>query len=473
MILFSLIALACSPSAPPTDTSTPTDTHDTSGVETGIAPVDTAPETLSSSISASQLSFDSWQTRNNPLKGFLTSYQWATPANDMPDQMEFLYIPMDDVWNESGSTLDTGLDPFLDAAESRGHHAVVRIYIDYPNLESGLPSYLANLVSCQPYDHFGPGCSPDYDDPDLLEAMVGLIEAMGKRYDGDPRLGFLQLGLIGFWGEWHTYPYSEWFPSEETQKTVLAAFESSFSVTQLQIRRPAVNSVSLRMGFHDDSFAYSTIGEESWFFLPGLEAAGADTRWTEVAIGGELRPELQSLVFSEDYLEGTYAQDPVECIEKTHTSYLLNYKAFNGDSTGYLGNQRLEAELAAIRMGYQFEIEEAEIMATVTASNEANATFEITLTQSGIAPFYYPIFLKIESTRFGIQETSAINLQDLLPGQSRKIQVAMPNLPDGALTEPFALSLVSPILQDNQQILFATTTPWSTPSGPLLLQWNF
>ena len=27
------------------------------------------------------------------------------------------------------------------------------------------------------------------------------------RYDGDPRIGFVQLGLLGFWGEWHTYPY--------------------------------------------------------------------------------------------------------------------------------------------------------------------------------------------------------------------------------------------------------------------------
>ncbi len=36
-----------------------------------------------------------------------------------------------------------------------------------------------------------------------------------------------------------------------------------------------------------------------------------------VPIGGELRPELQTEVFSGDYETGTYAQDMDECIDQT------------------------------------------------------------------------------------------------------------------------------------------------------------
>ena len=84
------------------------------------------------------------------------------------------------------------------------------------------------------------------------------------------------------------------------------------------MRRAAAHAVDLRIGFHDDSFAHSTLGEIDWFFWPGLIAAGAEERWQEVAIGGELRPELQSTVFGDDYSLDTYAQDVAECVEETH-----------------------------------------------------------------------------------------------------------------------------------------------------------
>ena len=298
-------AWVCLPMACASDPSLPLDDGDSGErpVDSGGFTIDTGPDEspdpleFRAQLSMEHLSRDIERTQNNPLKGFLTSYQWAQPANDLEDQMEFLYLPMASVWTQDGPDFDSVLEPLLDAAEARSHHIILRFYIDYPNLPSGLPSYLADTVPCQPHSHYGTGCSPDYDHPELLAAMIGLIEAFGQRYDGDPRLGFLQVGLLGFWGEWHTYPYSDWFPSEATQEAVLQAYHSSFKTTQLQVRRPAANSVSLRMGFHDDSFAYSTIGDVDWFFLPGLEAAGADDRWEQVAIGGELRPELQETVF--------------------------------------------------------------------------------------------------------------------------------------------------------------------------------
>lgn len=463
------IATAC---APAEETPSPSVDSDTSPEDTGSPPETSDPLTLRAEIASDQLSKDLERTRHNPLKGFLTSYKWATPSNDLSDQMEFLYIPMDSVWTENGADFDSELEPFLEAAEGRGHHVVLRLYIDYPNLPSGLPDHLSDRVPCEPYDHFGPGCSPDYDHPELLSAMVGLIEALGARYDGDRRIGFIQVGLIGFWGEWHTYPYSEWFPSEATQESVLNAYDTSFKTTQLQIRRPAANSVSLRMGFHDDSFAYSTIGDESWFFLPGLESAGADQRWQEVAIGGELRPELQETAFSDRYTEGDYAQDPLACIEQTHASYLLNYRAFSGNNIGYEGDQLLRAEEAALAMGYTFEVREATMEATVHNSGEADVSLKVLVAQTGIAPFYYPLSVEAVSLRFDHSASSATSLQGLLPGQTEEILLEFEGIPEAALYEPFALSLDSPILQDSQSIAWATQTPWTAENGPLLLQWS-
>ena len=42
----------------------------------------------------------------------------------------------------------------------------------------------------------------------------------------------MQLGLLGFWGEWHTYPHSEWIPGA-LRDAVVGAFGAAFSSTQV------------------------------------------------------------------------------------------------------------------------------------------------------------------------------------------------------------------------------------------------
>ena len=153
-------------------------------------------------LSSADWAVDDARTDANPLKGFITSYLWAEPSNDFPDTMEFLYLPMSDLWGADGETFDASLEPLMTAAAERSHHVVLRVYLDYPSKPSGVPSYLSDVVECVPYTEHGGGCSPDYENPELREAILGLIAALGHRYDGDPRLGFVQIGLLGFWGEW-------------------------------------------------------------------------------------------------------------------------------------------------------------------------------------------------------------------------------------------------------------------------------
>ncbi len=446
-----------------TGTSPPDDTGDESRVSTAMATVELDP---------SDWSDDPSRTRNNALKGFITSYLWGAPVTDFPDQMEFLYLPLNQLWSAEGDTLEATLEPLLVAAAERNHHAVLRVFVDYPNRPSGLPEYLEGTVGCSPYAEHGGGCSPDYDDPELVAAMVGLIEALGDRYDGDPRLGIVQLGLLGFWGEWHTWPHTDWFPSEATQAAVLDAYEAAFETTLLQIRRPAIDSVERRMGFHDDSFAHSTLGDIGWFFLPGLEAAGAAERWQEVPIGGELRPELQSSVFSDGYVLGEYTQDVFECIEQTHTSYLLNYYAFNGEEHGYLGDDRSRAEDAAIAMGYRFELAGASIALSALEGDTVDATAVLQFAQTGVAPFYYPLLASMSSEALAEPAVSDADLSTLLPGESRSVEVPLGRIAVDSLDEPFGLKLTSPMLSEAQQVLLSTLTPWTEADGPTAVQWT-
>ena len=423
------------------------------------------------------LETDAWvhdeaRTDGNPLKGFLTSYLWAEPANDMPDSMEFLYLPMSALWGADGETFDAGLEPLLEAAAARAHHAVLRVYLDYPTKPSGVPDYLAETVGCSPYADHGGGCSPDYEHPELKAAILGLIDSLGERYDGDPRLGFVQVGLLGFWGEWHTWPHTELFPSEAMQAEVLDAFVGAFSITHLMVRRPAVHAVDLRIGFHDDSFAYSTLGDIDWFFWPGLIAAGAAERWQQVPIGGELRPELQSQVFDDAYSVGTYSQDFNACAETTHASFLLNYWAYSGDGVGYVGEERVRAERAARDMGYAFALTGASLHLSALDEGHVDGTVRLEIAATGVAPFYYSLEPTLVDQGTGEVLASADPLLSLLPGDSHTAEFIIRNAPSRVFEGPLMLELRSPMLLHGQRIQLPTITPWTLSEGLTSVAWT-
>lgn len=47
--------------------------------------------------------------------------------------------------------------------------------------------------------------SPRFDDPIFMREHKRFIEALAKRYDGDPRIAGIDIGSYGHWGEWHCH----------------------------------------------------------------------------------------------------------------------------------------------------------------------------------------------------------------------------------------------------------------------------
>jgi hypothetical protein len=127
----------------------------------------------------------------------------------------------------------TVLDNALSGSASRNMHAVWRVIVDFPGQPLKLPRHLVDTGSVEIRWYSG-GSSPYYGDPQLLEAFEQFISRLGRRYDGDTRLGYIQAGLLGFWGEWHTW--GEDFLPDDTKKKVLQWYSNAFTKTQLQVR---------------------------------------------------------------------------------------------------------------------------------------------------------------------------------------------------------------------------------------------
>ena len=323
---------------------------------------------------------------NNPLKGFMP---YAGSYSNMPHSMEWGYLPLRVLMNGPTNFNWSSLDSLLGKIASRGHQTVFRIYLDYPTQPTGIPQYLldAGLAthSYSDYGNNGLSVSPDYENPLLRQALTNFIAALGARYDGDPRIGFITVGLLGFWGEWHTFPYTNWFASTTVQDEVLSAYENAFAQTKLLVRRPAGSTpAARRIGYHDDSFAFETIDPPDWMFLGLLKGAGETNKWRTQAIGGEVRPEVQGCLWDPSQTNCVPAgQDFSNCVALTHASWMLNQAAF---APGFTGSQQVLAVAGGSSLGYELYLSNA---CLVDASVSDPLKVSLQVWNTGVAPFYY------------------------------------------------------------------------------------
>jgi hypothetical protein len=364
----------------------------------------------------------------NPLKGFVP-YLRADPT--FPHSLEWDYTRLSDVMTGPTHFNWAPFEAKLNAAASRGHQFFARFYLEWPGRKTAVPQYLIDAgltlrtwtnTNTQPFppaiDH-----TPDYEDPRLRAALTNFIHALGARYDGDPRLGYVGLGLLGTWGEWHNYPKQHWFASKIVQREVLDAYEAAFKKTKLLARYPAgaddptyADNSARRMGYHDDSFAWATVHtgrpQDQWFFETRLRAAGALDKWRSQPIGGEVRPEVWATLFNEPS-GAPPGQEFDRCVNATHASWLCNEGVFRGRIHG---SARERAVRAVQRMGYELHVAQA-------ALSIAPRHLEVILavTNTGVAPFYYdwPVELGALDAVGRIAATWQTDwkLNGILPGQ--------------------------------------------------------
>jgi hypothetical protein len=208
-----------------------------------------------------------------------------------------------------------------------------------------------------------------------------LIAALGQRYDEQPRVAFIQLGLLGFWGEWHTYPRNELFASSQTQKRIVDAFHRAFPHKSLMARKPAdYVGQQAWIGFHDDMFPEDTDGSEGWKFLPLMRTAKRTNNWKRSVVGGEM-------VFNgnQPWL-GKDIKTTRKRLADAHFTWIGPYCPALESSPSKQFTER--ANDLVRHMGYEFKLNVVRHAAEVPTGKELQLSLEGE--NQGVAPFYYP-----------------------------------------------------------------------------------
>jgi hypothetical protein len=389
----------------------------------------------------------------NPLQGLVP---YSGPAPDrFPHSLEFDYIGLGRLVTGRGQYDWEPIETMLDGIASRGNQAVLRIYMEYPGKQDGIPQYLKE-AGLKIHEYINENTAPfpaqkvwtpDYEDPNLRRMLRDFIQAFGERYDGDPRLGFLTAGLLGTWGEWHTYPRTELWASQRTQGEVLDAYEKHFRQTPVLLRYPAgkghyaqVENASRAFGYHDDSLCWATLptgrAEDDWFFVPALQAAGkaAENKWRTQPIGGEIRPEVWGKIF-DDVLEIPEAQSFAECAAALHLTWTMDTGMFREVAPE---TRRRNALREVAKLGYEFYVPQCEF-AQRPAGNRLPVSVEVI--NQGLAPMYHqwPLeFVAVDVRGQAVQHwLQKSNLTKILPGPTGKTiraDLELSDLPAGTYT---------------------------------------
>ena len=374
---------------------------------------------------------------DNPLKG-LVPYA-GDVRNKFPHSMEFGYLNLSDLMTGPSTFEWTKLERLLNDVASLGHQTIFRVVVEYPGQPSGVPKYLLSqglkLIQYPDPDSSDKNAyreTPDYKDPRLQDALVAFIKAAGKKYDGDARIAYITAGLLGCWGEWHTYPRSDLFAPKALQERVLTAFESSFKTTPVLLRYPYstgdavyVENRNRKFGYHDDSFAWATLDtgreEDSWFFLTALKKAGqpAMDKWKSFPIGGEVRPEVWTQVFDSRPTEKRM-QNFVECVKQTHATWLMDSGVFEKT----LSDETLRNAKARVsKMGYDYSVRSATVSGSLIEKVWHVSSISIQCENLGVAPFYadWPMQLGLVNAKNQVVKSWPLtgSLKGILPGQTR------------------------------------------------------
>ncbi|MBR7837086.1 fibronectin type III domain-containing protein [Actinospica durhamensis] len=404
-LVLSAAALAGVASAEPATAASTTYTPVGSGVPARPA----APATPDSSLTAHALTAATGAL-DNPDKGLVTYFSAGDNENsttEYPHSMQWSYFALSQVMTDANNCQDydwSAVDAVLNEVASYGNTAAIRFYLEYPSGSpaDGIPACFTGHVSTRA-DSYWDTTSPDYDSPFLLSAVGNFISALAARYDGDPRIGFIQAGIVGLWGENHTWPYNgdpasggypDYMPTNADFTKIVDDFADDFHRTQVEVRYPytAGGAASgLDIGYHDDSFCAiegqgvtlpESLGGASYSQLQLDLNQGTENKWITSSMGGEVYPPIQSDAFT-NYPSGSSANDVDDmgdCINLTHATWMLDQGSQSTSATDPGTDAAVEA------MGYDFTANNAYFKPTTSGTAEVG----VQISNTGVAPFYYP-----------------------------------------------------------------------------------
>lgn len=268
-----------------------------------------------------------------------------------------------------------------------------------------------------------------YFHPSFQDRVKALVAKAGEAWDNDPRVAYVEMGIIGEWGEQHdpnitTY----WNPHEEAQhipnrtwipgmeKTLGDAFTSAFKNKKVMVRY-AYEFDDYEFGIYWDSWAQP---EEQVRGYEEMKKLG--DRWKKQPIGGEITWNWGSLSrfnsFEAVVKDANTRTEVIEQIRNLHCNHLGGITWANFSDVSFIPH----AELLQKSMGYNYVISQFQYPTKVQKGVPFKVSFSVS--NNGSSPFYYnwPIEIALLNKRtkrkvWG-KVLDGVNISEWMPGDN-------------------------------------------------------
>jgi hypothetical protein len=338
------------------------------------------------------------------------------------------------------------IDRALKTAHENGQTLMLRFPPYGPKDESDVPAWY-RAEAHEPLDKNRPAADwnsktakwmVNPENPAYAGNYGRLVRAIGARYDGNPDLELIDIGLVGAWGE----GAGSELLSESTRRALVDAYTQSFHhtplVTQLQDVRTVGYTMAQARTTRDDTskpligWRADCLGDMGGFsktFSHMLDYYPEKILELQLSDAWKLAPvSMESCWVMQTWKDKGWDIDYI--MDK---AIQWHVSSFNNKASAVPAELWPKVNAWLERMGYRFVVDRFEYQSAVDASRKLD--FNVLITNKGNAPVYRPYTLAIRLKGPGgesILPTSA-PIEDWLPGDHMyEDAVFLPwNLPDG------------------------------------------
>ncbi|MBN1996611.1 DUF4832 domain-containing protein [candidate division KSB1 bacterium] len=330
---------------------------------------------------------------SNPLKGFRPDANKAGNPNYPYPTIVRDYIR----WNQIENETSDGVQKIIDFCnkrwanfESKNVKVIPRVYIDWDS-NIGNEYWPADLTS------------GDWSSQEFKDRVVKLVYKLGQAWDTDPRVAWVQTGIIGYWGEQES-PVG--VDEDGWDQRLGDAFTKAFHNKKLVVRNQN-DWPDYEMGVYWDSYGHPGQRSGAWNAIRNMNKQG---RYLSQVVEGEVAYNWGESSFDPLYggepeitlNSSEYTDNMIDVIRELHCTGLGWIASYDLDGSYGTNPETIKANASRMQkeFGYRFVIPEFSCSPRADQGGPLDINFNVK--NVGSAPFYenwdLAFFLVDEST---------------------------------------------------------------------------
>jgi hypothetical protein len=274
---------------------------------------------------------------SNPLIGYAPYGRWEQSLGEI----DFNLVYCDMKWNEVQNNDENSYDwekweklSLYQYWRNKGKHCVFRLILDEPTTKKhhDVPNFIyKDKTMGKDYSHeYGKGWSPYYENQKFIDKLKIFVDKLAERYGNDPFISYIQLGVVGHWGEWHVNFDNNKvrkLPKMPILKKYVDMWIGKFPYAKIMMRRPFSPCKEYGLGTYNDMIGMPSDTQDwlGWIEKGGVYDQTDETDaivpipdiWDRCPIGGEF---TSSLTMDEMLLQ--QLDRTKEMIKKSHHIFI-------------------------------------------------------------------------------------------------------------------------------------------------------